>query len=90
MLIYWTVQCFRVADIVDAHMGPENSIVLVRSDGSSILYCAERAVGFGHGFQMQMVMAPVIKWPDIMRLPALHLCYIDTYKGEEEPPAKDK
>ena len=26
----------RIADIVDAHMGPENSIVLVRSDGSSI------------------------------------------------------
>ena len=81
-------QCFRIADIVDAHMGAENSIVLVRSDGSSIQIVQSERSGSVTG-QMEGY-GTLIKWPDIMRLPALHLCYIETYKGEEEPPAKDK
>ena len=72
--------CFRVADIVDAHMGPENSIVLVRSDGSSISIVQSERSGSVTGSDADGVQCV---WPDIMRLPALHLCYIDTYKEDE-------
>ena len=70
----------KIADIVDAHMGAENSIVLVRSDGSSICIVQSERSGSvtaqmdGHG--------TVVVWPDTMRLPALHLCYIETFKAD--------
>ena len=72
----------RIADIVDAHMGPENSIVLVRSDGSSI--CIVQSERSGSVTAQMADEGTLIVWPDIMRLPALHLCYIETYKYEED------